>query len=288
VKGRFAWGYTSHPDRILKPMIRKKITDPWQEVSWEEAIGYAASEFKRIQEKHGQDAIGGITSSRCTNEETFLVQKLVRAAFGNNNVDTCARVCHSPTGYGLKTTFGTSAGTQDFDSVQDADVIVVIGANPTDAHPVFASQMKRRLREGARLIVIDPRKIGLVKSPHIQADYHLPLRPGTNVAVINAMAHVVVTEGLVDEEFVAERCEPDSFNRWREFVADPKNSPEAMEEASGVPAELIRGAARLYATGSSHLRGSVGGRAPGRAGLAHPQHARCGDRRHLQGPLHPG
>ena len=117
-------------------------------MTWEEAIGYAASEFKRIQAKYGRDSIGGITSSRCTNEETFLVQKLVRAAFGNNNVDTCARVCHSPTGYGLKTTFGTSAGTQDFDSVDEADVIMVIGANPTDAHPVFASQMKRRLRAG--------------------------------------------------------------------------------------------------------------------------------------------
>jgi formate dehydrogenase major subunit len=143
VKGRFAWGYATHKDRMLKPMIRKKITDPWQEVSWEEAIGYAASEFRRIQDKHGRDSIGGITSSRCTNEEVYLVQKLVRAAFGNNNVDTCARVCHSPTGYGLKQTLGESAGTQTFDSVMHADVIMVIGANPAVAHPVFASQMKR-------------------------------------------------------------------------------------------------------------------------------------------------
>ena len=116
VKGRFAWGYATHKDRILKPMIRARITDPWREVTWDEAIAHAASEFKRIQAKYGRGSIGGITSSRCTNEETFLVQKLVRAAFGNNNIDTCARVCHSPTGYGLKTTFGTSAGTQDFDS----------------------------------------------------------------------------------------------------------------------------------------------------------------------------
>ena len=164
VKGRFAWGYATHKDRILKPMIRAKITDPWREVSWEEAIGHAASEFKRIQAKYGRDSIGGITSSRCTNEETYLVQKMIRAAFGNNNVDTCARVCHSPTGYGLKSTFGTSAGTQDFDSVDATDVIMVIGANPTDAHPVFASHMKKRLREGARLIVVDPRRIDLVKS----------------------------------------------------------------------------------------------------------------------------
>ena len=104
VKGRFAYGYATHPDRITTPMIRKSIDDPWQQVSWDEAIGHAASEFKRIQAKYGRDSIGGITSSRCTNEETFLVQKLVRAAFGNNNVDTCARVCHSPTGYGLKNT----------------------------------------------------------------------------------------------------------------------------------------------------------------------------------------
>src|SRR5579884_1208934 len=188
VKGRFAIGYATHKDRILKPMIRANISDPWREVSWEEAIGHAASEFKRLQAKYGRDSIGGITSSRCTNEETYLVQKLIRAGFGNNNVDTCARVCHSPTGYGLKTTFGTSAGTQDFDSIDHTDVIMVIGANPTDAHPVFASRMKRRLRQGAQLIVVDPRKIDLVKTPHVKADYHLALRPGTNVAIINAMA----------------------------------------------------------------------------------------------------
>ena len=251
VKGRFAWGYATHRDRILKPMIRAKITDPWREVSWEEAIGYAASEFKRIQAKYGKESIGGITSSRCTNEETYLVQKMVRAAFGNNNVDTCARVCHSPTGYGLKNTLGTSAGTQDFDSVEDADVIMVIGANPTDAHPVFASQMKRRLREGARLIVIDPRRIDLVKSPHVQADYHLPLQPGSNVAIINALAHVVVTEGLVAESYVKERCDLAAFEQWRKFVSEERNSPEALEGAIGVPAADVRAAARLYATGGN-------------------------------------
>ncbi len=249
VKGRFSWGYATHKDRIVKPMIRAKIEDPWKEVSWDEAIGHAAGEFLRIQAQYGRDSIGGITSSRCTNEETYLVQKMVRAAFRNNNVDTCARVCHSPTGYGLKSTFGTSAGTQDFDSVDDADVIVVIGANPTDAHPVFASQMKRRLREGARLIVIDPRRIDLVRSPHVQADYHLPLQPGTNVAIINAIAHVVVTENLADETYVKERCEPEAFDRWRRFIAEERNSPEAVEALTGVLAADVRGAARLYATG---------------------------------------
>ncbi|HEY2255741.1 MAG TPA: formate dehydrogenase subunit alpha, partial [Variovorax sp.] len=247
VKGRFAWGYATHQDRMLKPMIREKITDPWREVSWEVALSHAASEFRRLQAKYGRDSIGGITSSRCTNEETYLVQKLVRAAFGNNNVDTCARVCHSPTGYGLGQTLGTSAGTQTFKSVEKADVIMVIGANPTDGHPVFASRMKKRLREGARLIVVDPRRIDIVRSPHVQADHHLQLKPGTNVAVINAMAHVVVTEGLVDEAFVAERCDARSFAEWREFVARAENSPEALEAASGVPAAELRAATLLYA-----------------------------------------
>ena len=251
VKGRFAWGYATHKDRMLKPMIRKKITDPWQEVSWEEAIGYAASEFRRIQDKHGRDSIGGITSSRCTNEEVYLVQKLVRAAFGNNNVDTCARVCHSPTGYGLKQTLGESAGTQTFDSVMHADVIMVIGANPAVAHPVFASQMKRRLRQGAKLIVVDPRTTEMVKSPHVQADYHLKLKPGTNVAIISALAHVVVTEGLCSEAYIAERCDAQSFKDWKEFVSRPENSPEALAEVTGVPAETVRSAARLYATGGN-------------------------------------
>ena len=251
VKGRFAWGYATHKDRITKPMIRAKITDPWREVTWEEAIKHAASEFKRIQAKYGRDSIGGITSSRCTNEETYILQKLIRAAFGNNNVDTCARVCHSPTGYGLSSTFGTSAGTQDFDSVDDTDVIMVIGANPTDAHPVFASHMKKRLREGARLIVVDPRRIDLVKSPHVQADYHLPLLPGSNVAVINALAHVIVSEGLVDEKFVQERCDIQAFEQWRKFIAEERNSPEATEAISGVPAADLRAAARLYATGGN-------------------------------------
>ena len=251
VKGRFAWGYATHKDRVLNPMIRAKITDPWKEVSWDVAIAHAASEFKRIQAQYGRDSIGGITSSRCTNEETYLVQKMVRAAFGNNNVDTCARVCHSPTGYGLKTTFGTSAGTQDFDSVNESDVILIIGANPTDAHPVFASHMKSRLREGARLIIVDPRRIDLVRSPHVQADYHLALLPGTNVAMVNALAHVIVREGLVNEAFVKESCDLVSFEQWRKFVAEERNSPEAMEAFTGVPAADVRAAARLYATGGN-------------------------------------
>lgn len=251
VKGRFAWGYAQHQDRILNPMIRESVDQPWREVGWDEAIAHTAGEFRRIQAKYGTRSIGGITSSRCTNEETFLVQKMIRQGFGNNNVDTCARVCHSPTGYGLKTTFGTSAGTQDFDSVMQADVILVIGANPTDGHPVFASRMKKRLRQGARLIVIDPRRTDLVKSPHVEADHHLPLRPGTNVALLTAMAHVIVTEKLYDEKFIRERCDWDEFADWADFVSEPARSPEAIAPLTGVDPQDLRAAARLYATGGN-------------------------------------
>ncbi|MBK9004149.1 MAG: formate dehydrogenase subunit alpha [Sphingomonadales bacterium] len=256
VKGRFAFGYATHPDRITRPMIRDSIAEPWREVGWEEAIGFAADRLKTAQAKYGRKSIGAITSSRCTAEEIWVVQKLVRTAFANNNVDTCARVCHSPTGYGLKQTYGTSAGTQDFDSVMEADVILVIGANPTDAHPVFASQMKRRLRPqngkpGAKLIVADPRTIDLVRSPHIEAAHHLPLLPGTNVALVNAMAHVIATEGLLDEAFINERCDLPSFREWLDFIRGPENAPEAMAAVTGVPAEDIRAAARLYATGGN-------------------------------------
>jgi formate dehydrogenase major subunit len=251
VKGRFAWGYTNHKERILKPMIRDRIADPWREVSWDEAFNFAAAKFKGIQAKYGRDAVGGITSSRCTNEEVFVVQKLIRAGFGNNNVDTCARVCHSPTGYGLSTTFGTSAGTQDFDSVEHTDVVMIIGANPTDGHPVFASRLKKRLRAGAKLIVVDPRRTDIVRSAHVEAQHHLPLLPGTNVAVLTAIAHVIVTEGVVDEAFVRERCDWSEFEDWATFVALPKNSPEATAIMTGVDPKELRAAARLFATGGN-------------------------------------
>jgi formate dehydrogenase major subunit len=251
VKGRFALGYATHKDRILKPMIRATYKDEWREVSWDEALGFAASKIKEIQAKYGRGSVGAISSSRCTNEEVYLVQKLVRAGFGNNNIDTCARVCHSPTGYGLSTAFGTSAGTQDFDSVEDSDVILVIGANPTDGHPVFASRMKKRLREGAKLIVIDPRRIDLVRTPHVEAEYHLPLTPGTNVAMMTALAHVIVTEGLMAEEFIRDRCDWEAFQDWATFVSDESRSPEAVAKITGVDPDLVRKAARLYATGGN-------------------------------------
>lgn len=247
VKGRFAFGYATHSDRVTKPMIRDSIDQPWQEVSWDEAFAYAANKMRSIQDKYGRESVGGITSSRCTNEETYLVQKLIRAGFGNNNTDTCARVCHSPTGFGLKVTLGESAGTQTFESVLHSDAILVIGANPTDAHPVFGSMLKRRVREGASLIVADPRSTSLVSSAHIKASQHLQLMPGTNVAVINALAHVVISEGLEDHDFIASRVDDGSYQQWREHISNPKHSPEAVAEITGVDAETLREAARTFA-----------------------------------------
>ncbi len=251
VKGRFAFSYASHPDRITTPLVRDSIDQDWRAVDWDEAIAFTSNKLKSLQKTHGADSIGAITSSRCSNEETYLVQKLVRAGFGTNNVDTCARVCHSPTGFGLKATLGESAGTQTFDSVQKADVIMVMGANPTQAHPVFGSQLKRRLRAGAQLIVADPRAIELVRSPHIEAAYHLPVKPGTNVAFINAMAHVVVRENLIDRDFIAARCDQGAADAWLQFIARDDNSPEHTEAITGVPAKDVIGAARLFATGGN-------------------------------------
>ncbi|MDR2213829.1 MAG: formate dehydrogenase subunit alpha [Pseudomonadales bacterium] len=247
VKGRFAWGYATHKDRILKPMIRAKTSDPWQEVSWDEAIQFSAKRFLEIQEKYGRKSIGGITSSRTTNEEVWVVQKMIRTAFRNNNTDTCARVCHSPTGFGLKKTLGTSAGTQNFVSVEDTDLVLLIGANPTDAHPVFASRMKKRLRQGAEIIVCDPRRIDLVDSPHIKASIHIPLVPGANVALINALAHTIVSENLADWDYVKERCDLAAFEEWLSFIKEERNSPEAVAHLLGGDAAAVREAARRYA-----------------------------------------
>ena len=251
VKGRFAYGYASHQDRILNPMIRDSINDPWKEVSWAEAMEFAANRMKGIISKYGQKSVGVITSSRCTNEETYLVQKLTRGVFLNNNTDTCARVCHSPTGYGLGQTLGTSAGTQDFDSVEQVEVAVVIGANPASGHPVFASRLKKAIRKGAKLIVIDPRRTEMVDSPHIKAAHHLALTPGTNVAIVTALAHVIVTEKLYNEAFIRERCDWDEFQDYAEFVSQPHNSPEAVAVLTGGKADEVRAAARLYATGGN-------------------------------------
>ena len=246
IKGRFAWGYATHPDRVTTPLIRDHADDPWRAVGWDEAIAFAAAGLKRVQAQYGTEAVGAIASSRCSNEEAYLVQKLVRAAFGNNNIDNCSRVCHSPSEYGLKASYGEAAGTQDFDSVREADLILVCGANPTDAHPVFASALRRSLREGAGLIVIDPRHTGLLDTLHAGTGLHLQLRPGTNVAVLNALAYTLIEENLVNTGFVGERCDETSWLSWRDFIMMPEHAPEAVAAECGVPAGLLREAARRY------------------------------------------
>jgi formate dehydrogenase major subunit len=279
VKGRFAFDYYNHPDRVRTPMIRRSIDEPWQAVSWETAIQHAASEFRRIQNQYGKRSIGAVSSSRCTNEEIFLVQKLARAVMGNNNIDNCARICHSPTQFGLSATVGWGAASQHFDSILKADVILVVGVNPTEGHPVFGSLMKRRIREGAKLIVIDPRRTELVASPHCRATLHLALRPGTNVAVLDSISHVVVREKLYNEAFVRERCEWPEFENWAALVGDDRYSPDVIGPLAGLDPEDIRRAARLYAGGpnsaiyyglgvTEHSQGSTGVMCLGNLSLA--------------------
>jgi formate dehydrogenase major subunit len=279
VKGRFAYDYWCHPDRVKTPMIRASIEDDWREVSWDEAFAYAAKELRRIQADYGRSSIGGVSSSRCTNEEIFLTTKLVRAVMGNNNIDNCARICHSPTQFGLSATVGAGAASQHFDSILQADVIMVVGANPTEGHPVFGSTMKRRIRQGAKLIVIDPRRTETVNSPHCRADVHLALRPGTNVAVLNSIGHVIVREKRYDEEFIKSRCEWKEFEVWAELVGSDEYSPENIGPVAGLDPEDIRRAAQIYSTGpnstiyyglgvTEHSQGSTGVMCLGNLGLS--------------------
>ncbi len=287
VKGRFAYDYWRHPDRVTTPMIRASIDEPWQKVSWDEAFAHAASELKRIQAKYGRASVGGVSSSRCTNEEIFLVQKFIRAVLGNNNIDNCARICHSPTQFGLSATLGAGAASQHFDSILQADVIMVVGANPTEGHPVFGSMMKRRIRQGAKLIVIDPRRTETVDSPHCRADIHLALKPGTNVAILNSLAHVIVRENLHNPEFIKARCEWQEFEHWAELVGSDDYSPENVGAIAGVDPQDIRRAARLYASGprstiyyglgvTEHSQGSTGVMCLGNLALACGMFAREG------------
>lgn len=279
VKGRFAYDYYNSPDRVRTPLIRASIDEPWKPVSWDEAFAHVAREFKRIQGQYGVKSIGAVSSSRCTNEEIFLVQKFARAVLGNNNIDNCARICHSPTQFGLTNTIGWGAASQHFDSVLQSDVIMVVGANPTEGHPVFGSLMKRRLRQGAKLIVIDPRRTETVESAHCKADVHLAIRPGTNVAILDSIAHVIVTEKLYNESFVNARCEVPEFENWKNFVSSEKYAPEVIGPLAGVDPEDIRRAARLYARGpnsaiyyglgvTEHSQGSTGVMCLGNLGLS--------------------
>lgn len=279
VKGRFAFDYYNHPDRIRTPMIRASIDEPWREVSWDEAIAYAAGELKRIQAKYGTGSVGAVSSSRCTNEEIFLMQKFARVALRNNNIDNCSRICHSPTQFGLHATLGAGAASQHFDSILQSDVVLVVGANPTEGHPVFGSMMKRRVREGAKLLVLDPRRTETVESAHCRAEVHLALRPGTNVLVLNSLAHVIVHERLYNEEFIRTRCHWQEFEQWSQLVGDPRYRPEVVGPEAGLDAEAIRKAARIYAKGpnstiyyglgvTEHTQGSTGVMCLGNLALA--------------------
>lgn len=239
VKGRFAHAYGRASDRVTSPLLRRE-DGSWREASWDEALGFVATRLRAIVDRHGPRAVSAISSSRCTNEENYLLQKTFRAALGTNNIDNCSRVCHSPTSMGLIRSFGESGGTNSYEDIDLAKLLVVTGANATEGHPVVGARLKEAVLRGARLVVIDPRRIELVK----YADAFLQLRPGTNVAVYNGLAHVILRDGLYDVRFVEERAE--QLEAYREHIA--RYTPEHVEAISGVPARELERAAHLYAT----------------------------------------
>jgi formate dehydrogenase major subunit len=238
VKGRYAFDFTHAEDRVTEPMIREGGS--WRKVSWPEAIRFVAENFKRILKQTGPDSLGVLGSARGTNEENYLAQKFARVVLGTNNVDCCARVCHAPTAAGMKQTLGTGAATNSFDDIEKAGAFLICGCNPTENHPIVGARIKQAVSRGAKLIVVDPRQIELAR----QADVHLQLRPGTNVPFFNAMAHVILEEGLSDEVAVRDRIS--DFEAYRAFIAEW--IPERAAAITGVAADLIRQAARLYAT----------------------------------------
>lgn len=237
LKGRYAFSFYNHPDRIKTPLIRKN--GQLEPATWDEAYDFIANKLSEIKQKYGADSIAGISSARCTNEENYLMQKFIRAVIGTNNIDCCARVCHSPTAFGMQKAFGTGAATNSVEDIKYTDCILVIGANPTDAHPVTGAKMKQFAMKGKTTIVIDPRKIELAK----YATYHLQLKPGTNVAMLNMMLYYIITEGLEDITFIENRTEgyQDFFNQIL------KLDMIEMEKITGVDKNLVRAAAIAYA-----------------------------------------
>jgi formate dehydrogenase major subunit len=243
LKGRYAWRFYNHPDRLTSPMVRKngELTN----VSWDEAYQYIGDKLKRLMKEHGPDSIAGISSSRCTNEENYLMQKLMRAVIGTNNIDCCARVCHSPTAYGMQQAFGTGAATNSIKDLKKTEFVMIIGANPTEAHPVTGAKIKQLLMKGLPSIVIDPVKTEVAK----YATYHLQLRPGTNVAVLNMMSYYIIQSGLADQNFINERCE-----NWEEFKQNILCiNIAALEKISGVDRELVQQAAIAYASANAAM-----------------------------------
>ncbi len=237
VKGRFAHQFAHSEDRLTSPLIRN-ADGSFREASWDEALDLITTKFTEIRDRYGPEGYASISSSRCTNEENYLMQKFARVVMGTNSIDNCSRVCHSPSAYGLGQALGTGAGTNPFEDVHLSDLIVLVGANPTEAHPVFGSRIKQAVLKGCKLIVLDPRNIELAR----MADLHLPLRPGSNVAVINAMQHVLIEEGLIDTDFIERHA-----TGYEEMRVELEGcTPEWASEISGVDPELIRRAARMY------------------------------------------
>lgn len=243
VKGRYAFDFVYAADRATSPMIC--APDGWKSVSWDEAIAFTAERLAQIVERDGADSVGLLGSARATNEENYLTQKFARVVLGTNNIDCCARVCHAPTAAAMKAILGTGAATNSFDDIEHAQTILVCGCNPTENHPIVGARIKQAARRGAKLIVIDPRRIELAE----YADLHLPLRPGTNVLLLNAMASAIVEEGLFDGQFVGERV--GEWEDFKEFIR--AYAPEQIAGVCGVDAKLIREAARLYATAKPAL-----------------------------------
>jgi formate dehydrogenase major subunit len=238
LKGRFAFSFYNHPDRIRTPLIRRNGN--LEPATWDEAYDFIADKLTEIRQKYGPDSIAGISSARCTNEENYLMQKFIRAVIGTNNIDCCARVCHSPTALGMQKAFGTGAATNSIEDLKYTDCILVIGANPTDAHPVTGAKLKQHALKGKTTIVVDPRRTELAKF----ATYHLQLKPGTNVALLNMMLYYIITEKLEAKEFISNRTE--GFDDFCSHIL--KLDMVEMEKITGVDKKLVRKAAIAYAT----------------------------------------
>ena len=242
VKGRFgSYKFVMSGDRITDPLIKDRATGRFRKASWDEALDLVASRFMELKKQYGPDSLAGFACSRSPNEDIYMVQKMVRTCFGTNNTDNCARVCHSASVAGLAKTLGSGAMTNPiYDITHDVDAIMLVGSNPEEAHPVVGMQIREAVRNGAKLIVVDPRDIDIAA----QADVHLKLRPGTNIAFANGMCHIFIEEGLIDEQFIAERTE--GFEELKKIVAE--YTPEKVGEICHIDPDDLRTAARIYAT----------------------------------------
>ena len=243
LKGRYAFGFYNHKDRLTTPLIKKN--GKFEKATWDEAYNFIKDKLNQTKKKYGPDAIAGISSARCTNEENYVFQKMIRAVIGTNNIDCCARICHSPTALGLQKAFGTGAATNSAEDIYHADLFLIIGANPTNAHPVTGAKIKQQVMKGKKLIVLDPVKTELAKI----ADYHIQLRPGTNVAVLNMMLYFILEAGLEKKTFIKERCE--GFDNFYKEIK--KLNVDQLEKACGVNRELIKKAAIAYATAKNSM-----------------------------------